>query len=76
MLGVVGVVFAYLWKTGQLMRFADYVRETREELKKCNWPTWPELKGSTIVVIISIMLLGAFTMGVDALFNLLAHWMI
>ena len=66
---VVGL-FAYFWRTGQLLSFADYVRETREELRKCTWPTWPELKGSTLVVIISILLLGVFTFVVDLVFHL------
>ena len=41
------------------------MQETREELKKCSWPTWEELKGSTVVIMISIALLGAFTEVVD-----------
>jgi len=57
-----------LWRQGQLTRLADYVRETREELKKCTWPTWNELKGSTLVVIVSIGLLGLFTMAADGVF--------
>ena len=36
-----------------------------EELKKCTWPTWDELTGSTVVVIISVALLGGFTVIVD-----------
>jgi preprotein translocase subunit SecE len=39
--------------------------ETREELRKCTWPTFDELKGSTVVVMVTIALLGAFTVGVD-----------
>jgi preprotein translocase subunit SecE len=63
--GVVGAVFAFLWWQGQLQRLATYVQQTREELRKCTWPTWDELKGSTVVVTISIVLLGGFTMAVD-----------
>ena len=62
---VVGAVFALLWKQGYLARLANYMAETREELKKCTWPSWDELKGSTIVVMISILLLGGFTVVVD-----------
>ncbi len=71
---VIGGLFAWLWRAGHLMRFADYVKQTREELRKCTWPTWDELKGSTVVVGISIILLGAFTVGVDFLFTLVVHW--
>ncbi len=62
---VVGAVFAFLWWQGHLQRFATYVQQTREELKKCTWPNWDELKGSTVVVMISIALLSLFTVAVD-----------
>jgi preprotein translocase SecE subunit len=39
-------------------------------LRKCSWPTWEELKGSTALVIVSIGLLGAFTVAVDFIMNL------
>jgi preprotein translocase subunit SecE len=66
---VVGATFAWLWRTGRLARFAAYVQQTREELRKCTWPTFEELKGSTVVVFISILILGLFTVGVDAVFT-------
>ncbi|MGD1087986.1 MAG: preprotein translocase subunit SecE [Verrucomicrobiota bacterium] len=66
---VVGAVFAYLWWQGQIRRVSDYVRETWEELKKCSWPTWQELKGSTMLMAISIGLLGAFTFGLDFVYK-------
>ena len=62
---VIGGVFAWLWRAGHLVRFADYVRATREELRKCTWPTWEELRGHTVVVFISIAILGGFTVAVD-----------
>jgi preprotein translocase subunit SecE len=62
---IVGAIFAYLWWQGQVRQLATYVQETREELKKCSWPTWVELKGSTALIMISIALLGAFTEVVD-----------
>ena len=65
---VVGGLFGWLWKAGQLDRLTAYIKATREELGKCTWPTWDELKGSTIVVFVSILLLGVFTMVVDYLF--------
>ena len=72
-LGLVLIAFAILWWKGYLVRLANYVRETREELRKCTWPTWEELKGSTVVVVISILLLGGFTVGVDYLFYYLVR---
>jgi preprotein translocase subunit SecE len=65
---VIGGLFAWLWRGGHLARFAAYIAQTREELRKCTWPSWQELKGSTVVVSISIVLLGGFTVAVDQIF--------
>lgn len=70
---IVGGVFVWLWRAGHLLRLADYVRQTREELRKCTWPSWDELKGSTVVVTISIVLLGGFTICVDFIFSMLVR---
>ncbi len=62
---VIGAVFGYLWWQGQVRQLAVYVQETREELRKCSWPTWVELKGSTALIMVSIALMGTFTEVVD-----------
>ncbi|EEF61408.1 preprotein translocase subunit SecE [Pedosphaera parvula] len=68
------VAFAILWKQGQLLRLSNYIQETREELKKCTWPTWAELKGSTLVVMICIALIAIFTIVVDFVFASFVRW--
>jgi preprotein translocase subunit SecE len=62
---VIGGVFAFLWHKGHLLRLTAYVRETQEELKKCSWPSLEELKGSTVVVMVAMALLAAFTIVAD-----------
>ena len=68
-------VFGVLWWKGQIQRLSAYWKQTVEELKKCTWPTWDELQGSTVVVMVAILLMGLFTFVVDrvlsALFNLI-----
>ena len=59
------VLFTYFWRQGAFLRLSTYWNETVEELKKCSWPTWDELTGSTVVVIVSVALLGGFTVIVD-----------
>jgi preprotein translocase subunit SecE len=61
------VAFTILLRRGAFLRLSSYWNETVEELKKCTWPTWEELQGSTVVVIVSVGLLGLFTVGVDLL---------
>ncbi len=58
---VIGALFFYLWWQGQIRQLAVYLQETREELKKCSWPSWDELKGSTVLIMISILFMAAFT---------------
>jgi preprotein translocase subunit SecE len=70
----VGIVFAFLWWKGYVRQFADYVQLTREELRKCTWPTWDELKGSTVVVTVSLLLLGGYIVMADFIFNLVERW--
>ena len=65
------VVFTILWRKGAFLRLSNYWRETMEELHKCTWPTWEELTGSTAVVIVSVAVLGGFTVGVDYVVTML-----
>ena len=68
---VAAVIFVILWRKGAFLRISNYFRETQEELKKCSWPSWEELKGSTAVVVVAIALLGGFTVVVDFVFAMI-----
>ncbi len=68
-------MFVWLWRAGHVARLADYVRLTKEELRKCTWPTVDELKGSTVVVTIAIIILGGFTVAVDFVFSLVVRYL-
>ena len=71
---VIVALFGYLWWQGQIKRLAVYVQETREELKKCSWPSWVELRGSTVLIITTVALLGLFVVIVDRiLFVIFIH---
>ena len=68
---LIGGLFAFLWWKGYIARFSLYCQETWQELKpgKCSWPTWNELRGSTVLIGITIVLLGAFISVLDLFFN-------
>lgn len=70
LLGVVVAVFFWAWQQGHLLRLGSYVDETKVELRKCTWPTRDELKGSTVVVIVSTGIVAVFTVGVDFLISM------
>jgi preprotein translocase subunit SecE len=48
------------------------------ELKKATWPTWLELRDSTLVVIVAVIILGIFTSIADfslyQVVNLFTSW--
>jgi preprotein translocase subunit SecE len=62
---LVGAVFVLLVRAGAFLKVSAYWAETMQELKKCTWPTWDELVGSTAVVIVASVLVGGFTVGID-----------
>ena len=52
---VATVIFVWLWRQGAFLKVSAYFDDTKEELKKCSWPTWDELMGSTVVVLLSLI---------------------
>jgi len=70
---IIGAAFGLAWYKGYVARIRNYWNLTVEELRKCAWPTWDELKGSTVVVSITILLLGVFCYAVDTAFYYLVR---
>jgi preprotein translocase subunit SecE len=46
--------------TRPFSRVGTFFKDVQAELLKCTWPTWLELRQSTLVVIVSFLLLGLF----------------
>jgi preprotein translocase subunit SecE len=44
-----------------------YYRETVGELRKVSWPTWPEARRLTVLVLVVMVVVGLFLAGVDFL---------
>lgn len=53
-----------------------FLDEVKVELKKCTWPTQPELVQSTIVVIVSVVLLAILVGLSDLVWMTLLQWII
>ncbi|MGX9986522.1 preprotein translocase subunit SecE [Chryseobacterium sp. POL2] len=48
----------------------SFLKGSYTEFKdKVEWPKWPDLQSSTIVVAIATVILSLFTFGVDSLFS-------
>lgn len=46
-------------------RVKTFFEEVRTELKKCSWPTREELVDSTVMVIVSVAIIGLFVSASD-----------
>jgi preprotein translocase SecE subunit len=64
---IFGGLFAFLWQQGYLARIATYVKETRDELRKCAWPSREELWQTTVLVALVFAGIGVFTVSIDLL---------
>ena len=49
-----------------------FLREVYDELRKVVWPTWAELYRYTLVVIVTVIVIGGFIGGVDYILGALA----
>jgi preprotein translocase subunit SecE len=54
---------------GRIGRFFQFLRDVRNELRKVTWPTFDELKKSTIVIVIFVTVLGIAIGLMDILFQ-------
>ena len=53
-----------------------YFRETTGELRKVSWPTWPEARRLTVLVLMVMVVMGLFLASVDALAKELLNLML
>ena len=63
---------ALLWRQPLLafaVRSSAYIREVRVEIRKVSWPTWDDLRKSTLVIIVIVVIVGAIIGLMDLLFQ-------
>lgn len=52
-----------------------YLREVREEMRKVAWPTWPEVRKYSFVVLVTVVIFTAIVGGLDAAFGVFSSWL-
>lgn len=67
--GAIGCWIAY--RVIHFPRFADFLISTEAEMNKVSWPSWRELKISTVVVLLSTVFLAVFLFVADTCWQLL-----
>ena len=50
-------------------RTREYIDDVQAEMKRVTWPTWPQVRSTTLVVIVSTFLLAGYFAVVDAAVN-------
>lgn len=48
-------------------RFRNYVEELQTEMRRVSWPSWKQVRATTIVVIIAVFLFAAYFQLVDTI---------
>jgi preprotein translocase subunit SecE len=50
---------------GMLQRATKFLGDVRTEMSKVSWPTWPQLKGQTIIVIVVAIIFAVYIFVID-----------
>ena len=53
----------------------QYVREVRDEMRKVSWPTAPEVRRYSIIVLVAVVIVTAYVFGLDSLFGIFSGWL-
>jgi preprotein translocase subunit SecE len=53
----------------------QYFREVRGEMRKVAWPSWPEVRRYSVIVLVTVLILTAYVGGLDALFGVFQDWL-
>jgi preprotein translocase subunit SecE len=72
--GAVGAGSVIRWRerlADSALRLVRFLGEVRDEVKKVTWPGWDELKKSTVVIIIFVIIIGIVIGLMDLLFSLI-----
>lgn len=52
-------------RTGFFARTAQFLRDTRAEMRRVSWPTMNEVKNTTIITLIAVIFFALYLFGVD-----------
>ena len=52
-----------------VQRTSTYIQDVRMEVRKVSWPTWDDLRKSTVMILIIILILGAIIGLMDLAFS-------
>ena len=57
-----------------MSKIKAYIQDSYNELMhKVSWPTWAELQGSAILVLVASLIIGLLVFGMDTIFQLIMN---
>jgi len=71
---VVGAWAIYRWS--ETPKIADLLIDTESELRKTSWPTMDEVINASIVVVVTVLVMGAFLALADAVLNRIMRYLL
>jgi preprotein translocase subunit SecE len=60
---------AVTWAPQKLRQVKTFFAEVKSELKKVTWPSWPEVRATTVVVVATTVFFGFYLFGIDLLLS-------
>ena len=57
------------WGPEKFRQLKSFFAEVKSELKKVTWPSWPEVRATTVVVIATTVFFGFYLFGIDLLLS-------
>ena len=59
-----------------VQRTSTFLQQVRGEMRKVSWPTWDDLRRSTLVITVFVMIIGVIIGLMDSAFSLiLIRWL-
>lgn len=71
---VAGTIAIHRWQ--QRPKVVDLLVDTEAELRKVTWPTGQEVINSSLVVVVCVVIVGAYLAGADYLLNRLMRYLL
>ena len=53
----------------------QYMREVNDEMKKVAWPTWPEVRRYSLIVLVTVVVFTAYIGALDSVFAIFSGWL-
>ena len=60
---------------GFFTRTAQFIRDTRAEMRRVSWPTANEVKNTTIITLIAVVFFSLYLFGVDRVWSFLIGYL-